>query len=91
MPRTFQHDDVSNEENAARAHYAMKWMYRAHNVLLLTAAVSLLLAPKKDRADRILSTAAVLTCGLGVWINGEAGQWHQRAAEEHERRAHETL
>ncbi len=90
MSRTFQHDDVNNEVNAARAHVAMKWMYRAHNILLLTSAVSAILAPKKNLADRVLSSAAVVTCGLGIWINGEASQWHQRAAEEHERRAYEA-
>jgi hypothetical protein len=87
MPREYQHDDKVNELNAAKAHYSMKWMYRAHNVVLLALSAAFILAPKKDRTDRVLVAAAVTGASLGLWINSEAAQWHQRAAEEHTRRA----
>jgi hypothetical protein len=41
----FQHDSYENEQNAGRAHFAMKWGYRAHNVLLIAIQLYVVLLP----------------------------------------------
>ena len=87
----YKHDSPTNELTAARAHYAMKWGYRAQTVLMLATIGFIAAAPKKDALGNILSTMAIGLCVLNIAIGSEAAQWHQRAAEEHSLRAKECI
>jgi hypothetical protein len=82
-----QHDDLANEQNAARAHNAMKWMYRGQNLVLLAVAGAIVAAPKRDRRDQAITAVAVGAIGFALWINSESAQWHARATDEHRGRA----
>jgi hypothetical protein len=79
----FQHDSYENEQNAGRAHFAMKWGYRAHNVLLIAIMLYVAACP----IAKLLIALVLLLCSLGIWINGEAAQWHARATDDHYARA----
>jgi hypothetical protein len=92
----FQHDSYENEQNAGRAHFAMKWGYRAHNVLLMAIVIGLTCIPmvRHKYADdplwswvNVLVLVNVFVSLLGIWINGEAAQWHARATDDHYARA----
>lgn len=83
MANQFQHDSLANEENAARAHFAMKWGYRAHNALLMAIQLYVVLLT----LPLWLKVIGVVLLSLGIWINGESAQWHARATDDHLGRA----